>query len=89
MPSITLVYHDHNLDEVLPAFTQIRTTSITLVEVECKNVLDGLAKLHEELNGVAMPRVHQEAFRNTAGVSFDEAISRITARGDLPVTISC
>lgn len=65
------------------------TKEVLVTSISAPTLLEALAKLHEQLNAVAMPRVHQEAFRNTAGRSVEEALFGLRSPDGLPVTISC
>ncbi len=59
-----------------------------IANIECNDVLEGLAILHERLNAVAMPRIHQQAVRSTALADVLEIVVGLQAE-DKFVTVSC
>lgn len=76
MAHLVLTYVDRDL---LPMFAET-----ICARIECEDMLAGLAILHERLNAVAMPRVHQ----STAGKSSWEIAEGLRADDNIP-TISC
>ena len=80
MPKLTLTYTGERV-EGAPPFSNY----IILSSIECEDMLDGLAILHERLNGVAMPRV----YRSTADGDTEDFLSGLRAGDSLPVTVSC
>jgi len=64
----------------------------SIANIECEDVLEGLAILHERLNAVAMPRIHQPVVKSTAdlpeGYDFNEVLKELQAE-DKFVTVSC
>ncbi len=54
---------------------------VDLANIECDDLLKGLAILHERLNAVAMPRV----YRSTAS----EITGDLRANDQFPTTVSC
>ena len=77
MPNLFLTYVQY--DEEGPHRSMV-------AEIQCENLLEGLATLHEQLNAVAMPRI----YRSTADATDAEIISNLRdARRDHPVTVSC
>lgn len=59
-----------------------------LANIECEDMLEGLAILHERLNAVAMPRIHQEQIKSTAGTNYKDLVNGLQADDEF-VTISC
>ncbi len=58
-----------------------------IANIECEDVLEGLAILHERLNTVAMPRIHQ-GIKSTAGADVADLVTGLQA-DDKFLTISC
>ncbi len=82
MPKLTLTYSGKDEN------AQWGYVTMSLANIECKDMLEGLAILHERLNAVAMPRIHQAAVKSTAGVDIDELAEGLRA-DDTFLTISC
>lgn len=79
MAKLTLVYHEED-EESSPLSGYVR-----LANIECDDMLEGLAILHERLNAVAMPRV----YRNTSGGNPNEIADGLRANDQFPTTVSC
>jgi len=84
MGNLSVSFYGDNPDKDSP----FRMVSTSIANIECDDVLEGLAILHERLNAVAMPRIHQEAVKSTAGAATDEILEGLRSE-DKFVTISC
>ncbi len=81
MPRLKLVYDSDPVPGI--PFSIDHTV---LVDIECKDMLEGLAIIHERLNAVAMPKV----YRSTIDVDVEDFIWNLRANSGLfTTTVSC
>jgi len=82
VPKLTLTYSGKDEN------AQWGYVTMSLANIECEDMLEGLAILHERLNAVGIPRIHQAAIKSTAGADMD-ALAETLRASDVFVTISC
>ena len=84
MGNLSVTFYGESLDEESPW----PLIHYRIANIECEDVLEGLAILHERLNAVAMPRIHQETIKSTVGATVNEIVTGLQA-DDKFLTISC
>ena len=84
MPKLTLSYIGDGSDKEYSN----SWISLSLANIECEDLLEGLAILHERLNAVAMPRIHQEQVKSTVGAISEDLVAGLQSNDEF-VTISC